>query len=103
MGRKNREKSRLDTSLNLRLTMQEKQQLKEDAYLVSLTMSQLVRRKYFGRRITQNSKIQILKELRRIAEYLSQRDKPMIDLGDLQTQKVMRDLVELMDKLGRDC
>ena len=41
----------LDDRINVRLTRDEKVRLKEDADLAGLSMSELVRRRYFGRPI----------------------------------------------------
>jgi len=60
----------LDAVLNLRLTADEKAKLKEDADLAGLSMSELVRRRYFGRPILASSDAIMLKELRRIGGLL---------------------------------
>ena len=56
----------LDAVINVRLTAAEKARLKEDADLAGLSMSELVRRRYFGRPIIANADAVMLKELRRI-------------------------------------
>lgn len=60
----------LDAVLNIRLTSVEKAKLKEDADLAGLSMSELVRRRYFGRPIIANADTVMLKELRRIGGLL---------------------------------
>lgn len=59
-------KHELDATLTLRLQAKEKQQLKEDADLAGLGMSELVRRRYFGRPIVAHADVVIVKELRRL-------------------------------------
>jgi len=97
------EKGRLTATLNLRLTVEEKSQMKDDAERASLTMSQLVRKRYFGRRVAWSPKVQNLKELRRIAEFLRQSDKHTDESGSILLSHVMLELIKLMGKLGRDC
>lgn len=60
----------LDAIINVRLTSAEKARLKEDADLAALSMSELVRRRYFGRPIVANADAIMLKELRRLGGLL---------------------------------
>jgi hypothetical protein len=60
----------LDSVINVRLTRTEKAKLKEDADLAALSMSELVRRRYFGRPIIADADAVMLKELRRIGGLL---------------------------------
>ncbi len=59
-----------DAVINVRLTSAEKAALKEDADLAGLSMSELVRRRYFGRPIIANADAIMLKELRRLGGLL---------------------------------
>jgi len=60
----------LDTVINVRLTSAEKAKLKDDADLASMSMSALVRRRYFGRPIVANADAMMIKELRRLGGLL---------------------------------
>lgn len=60
----------LDAVVNVRLTTAEKARLLEDADLAALTMSQLIRRRYFGRPIIASADMVMLKELRRLGGLL---------------------------------
>jgi hypothetical protein len=60
----------LDTLISLRLTSSEKSQLKEDADFAGLSVSELVRRRYFGRPIVANADAVMIKELRRLGGLL---------------------------------
>jgi len=60
----------LDAVINVRLTSAEKAALKEDADLAGLSLSELVRRRYFGRPIIANADAVMLKELRRLGGLL---------------------------------
>lgn len=60
----------LDAVVNVRLTAPEKARLLEDADLAALTMSELIRRRYFGRPIIASADMVMLKELRRLGGLL---------------------------------
>lgn len=60
----------LDAIVNVRLLSSEKDRLREDADLAGLSMSELVRRRYFGRRIVAHADTALLKELRRLGGLL---------------------------------
>jgi len=60
----------LDAVINVRLTSAEKARLREDADLAGLSVSELVRRRYFGRPIVANADAVMLKELRRLGGLL---------------------------------
>ncbi len=61
---------RLDSVVNVRLTAAEKARLKEDAELAALGVSEVVRRRYFGRPIIASADAVMLRELRRIGGLL---------------------------------
>ena len=60
----------LNAIVNVRLLSSEKDRLREDADLAGLSMSELVRRRYFGRRIVAHADTALLKELRRLGGLL---------------------------------
>lgn len=60
----------LDSLISLRLTTREKAKLKDDADLAGLSVSELVRRRYFGRPIVANADAIMIKELRRLGGLL---------------------------------
>ena len=60
----------LDTVINVRLTSAEKAKLKEDADLAAISMSALVRRRYFGRPVIANANAAMIRELRRLGGWL---------------------------------
>jgi len=102
MSRKTQEQVRLNATLNIRLTLEEKHQMKEDAYLASLTVSQLVRKRYFGRRVSVNPNIQILKELRRVAEILNHFGNLPNGPQNIQLNRTLEYLAKTMGKVGSD-
>jgi hypothetical protein len=56
----------LDAVINVRLTSSEKERLKYDSDIAALSMSALVRKRYFGRPIIANADAVMIKELRRL-------------------------------------
>lgn len=60
----------LDAAIKVRLTAEEKLRLEEDAELAGLSMSELVRRRYFGRKIVAVADEVVIKELRRLGGLL---------------------------------
>lgn len=54
------------------MTAAEKNQLREDADLAGLSVSDLVRRRYFGRPIIANVDVVMVKELRRLGGLVKQ-------------------------------
>ncbi|WP_297577514.1 MobB mobilization protein [uncultured Deefgea sp.] len=92
----------LDARLNLRLTIQEKELLSLDADLASLSMSELVRRRYFGRPIVADEKAVILKELRRLGVQLkSLQGMPASEIQE-DAGHVLTALKKYLDVLSRD-
>ena len=62
----------LDAVVNIRLTFAERERLREEADLVGLSVSALVRRRYFGRRIVADTDLATIRELRRLGGLLKQ-------------------------------
>ncbi|WP_231869388.1 plasmid mobilization protein [Acetobacter malorum] len=60
----------LDAIVNVRLTADEKDRLKEDADLAGMSVSELVRRRYFGHPIVAHADIVMIRELRRLGGLL---------------------------------
>ena len=60
----------LDDAIKVRLTSSEKAILIEEAAIAGISMSELVRRRYFGRPIIANTDVVMLRELRRIGGLL---------------------------------
>lgn len=60
----------LDTKIAVRLTSQEKNQLAEDAIAAGMSMSALVRARYFGRKITARTDLTMVASLNRLVGLL---------------------------------
>lgn len=93
----------LNEALRLRLTGREKARLKSDADLAGLNLSELVRRRYFGRPIVAHADAIVIKELRRLAGVLKQWP---IESRQIYSQEIVDTLVEVkryLERLSRDC
>lgn len=67
---KNISEESLDAVVNVRLTSEEKERLRDDADMAALSMSALVRARYFGRPVVAHADQVIIKELRRLGGLL---------------------------------
>ena len=92
----------LDAVINVRLTASEKTRLKEDADLAALSMSELVRRRYFGRPIIANADAVMLKELRRIGGLLKHIHNESSGIYSKDTAQALNTLKTYIAKLSRD-
>lgn len=92
----------LDAVINVRLTAAEKAKLKEDADLAGLGMSELVRRRCFGRPIIANADAVMLKELRRIGGLLKHIHNDSGGVYSKDTAGALVALKDYMEKLSRD-
>ena len=92
----------LDAVINVRLTAAEKARLKEDADLAGVSMSELVRRRYFGRPIVANVDAVMLKELRRIGGLLKHIHNESNGIYSKETAAVLAVLKAYIEKLSHD-
>lgn len=92
----------LDAVVNVRLTSAEKIRLKEDAELAGLSMSELVRRRYFGRPIVASADAVMLKELRRIGGLLKHIHASSGGVYSKETSEALVVLKGYMEKLSDD-
>lgn len=92
----------LDAMLNVRLTAAEKSRLKEDADLAALSMSELVRRRYFGRPIIANADAVMLRELRRIGGLLKHVHNESNGAYSHDTAGALALLKAYIERLSRD-
>lgn len=92
----------LDAVINVRLTLVEKARLKEDADLAGLSMSELVRRRYFGRPIVASADAVMLKELRRIGGLLKHLHNESGGIYSKDTAGALIALKSYIEKLSND-
>ena len=89
----------LDAIVNVRLTSSEKERLKEDADMAGLSMSELVRRRYFGKPIIANADAIMLKELRRIGGLIKHVHNQSNGAYNTETIAVLSTLKKYIEKL----
>lgn len=90
----------LDEHLRLRLLVSEKQRLAEDAENAGLSMSELVRRRYFGRPIVTRSDKAVIRELRRQGGLLKHIHNQSNGAYSDLTANALRSLVTYLDQLS---
>ena len=91
----------LDAVINVRLTAAEKARLKEDADLAGVSVSELVRRRYFGRPIIASTDAVMLKELRRLgglAKHLHQESRGAYSKETAAALIAIRDYIEKLSR-----
>ncbi len=92
----------LDAVINVRLTATEKAKLKEDADLAGLSLSELVRRRYFGKPILANADAVMLKELRRLGGLLKHVHNESQGVYSKETAGALMALKAYLEQLSRD-
>ena len=101
MPQTRKETEPLTERIGVRVTAGEKARLREDAALASLSVSELVRRRYFGRPILARADQAMVRELRRLGGLL----KPIrAESGGTpqQTEEALRAVVAAIERLGDD-
>jgi hypothetical protein len=91
----------LDERINVRLTRAEKERLKEDADLAGLSMSELVRRRYFGRPIIANADAAMIKELRRIGGLVKHTFLESNGMYSTDTSAALKAVKQYIEQLSR--
>jgi len=92
----------LDAVINVRLTAAEKARLQEDADFAGVSMSELVRRRYFGRRVVAHADAVVLKELRRIGGLLKHIHNESRGVYSKDTAGALGALQSYIERLSRD-
>ncbi len=92
----------LDAMLRLRLTASEKERLREDADLAGLSMSELVRRRYFGRPIIANADAVMIKELRRLGGLVKHVHNESNGVNSKETAEALVALKIYIERLSDD-
>ena len=92
----------LSAIINVRLTAAEKARLQEDADLAALSMSELVRRRYFGRPIVANADAVTIRELRRIGALLKRVHDESAGVYCQETAGALLALKGHIERLSRD-
>ena len=91
----------LDAVINVRLTAAEKARLKEDADLAGVSVSELVRRRYFGRPIVAHADAVMLKEMRRLGGLLKHIHNESGGVYSKETAAALAAIRVYIEKLAR--
>ena len=93
------EADRLDASVHLRLKSEEKEQLKHDADVAGLSMSELIRRQYFSQTIRSRADDVMINELRRLGGLLKHTHNITGGTHFAQTASILTKLEDFVDRL----
>lgn len=93
---------KLTACLRLRLTEHEKNELRKEAEIAGLSMSELVRRRYFGKPIIASADEAMLRELRRIGGLLKHIHNESQGSYSTLTAKALHELADYIIKLKND-
>ena len=89
----------LSEKIAVRLTKDEKERLREDADLAGLSVSELVRRRYFGRPIVANTDMVMVRELRRIGGLLKHVHISSKGAYSSDTARALSELTKQLERL----
>jgi hypothetical protein len=92
----------LTEHIGVRVTLDEKARLQEDAALASLSVSELVRRRSFGRPVIAQADQVMVRELRRIGELLKRLQEESDGAQRQQTTEVLSTLAAAIERLRHD-
>lgn len=90
----------LGAVVSLRLTTAEKEQLRHDAEIAGLSISEIVRRRYFGRAIIANADLVMMNELRRLGGLLKRVHTQSEGAYSKTTASLLNDLKAYIRKLS---
>ena len=91
----------LDAIVNVRLTSAEKERLRDDADMAALSMSALVRARYFGRPVIAHADQVMIKELRRLGGLLKHVHNESAGAYAAETSAALFLVSEAIRKVGR--
>jgi hypothetical protein len=91
----------LGDAIKVRVTTTEKKRLREDAELAGLTVSELVRRRSFGRPILAKTDLATTRELRRLGGLLKHLYNQSNGANSKESAAALRALTAYLEKLAR--
>jgi hypothetical protein len=92
----------LDAVINIRLKTAEKARLQEDADLAAISMSELVRRRFFGRPVLASADQAMIRELRRLGGLLKHLHNETGGVLHRDTAAVLAALKAYIERLSHD-
>ena len=90
----------LTAKIAVRLQPEEKAQLREDADIAGISVSELVRRRYFGRPIVANADLMMIRELRRLGGLLKHVHNESGGTYSAETARALRQVYAFIDQLA---
>lgn len=93
---------KLDCVINVRLSARERAQLIVDAQHAGLTISTLVRRRYFGRRVISRPYLKVVAELRRIGGLIKAAQLQTDSQSDQEFSAALRSVHVCIERLTSD-
>ncbi|KGE50222.1 plasmid mobilization protein [Xanthomonas axonopodis] len=91
----------LTEKIAVRLTPDEKARLRDDAEVAGLSVSELVRRRYFGRPIVANADMVMVRELRRIGGLLKHIHNTTDGVYSRETSQALVEITGHIKKLSQ--
>jgi hypothetical protein len=91
----------LDAVVNVRLTIDEKYRLANDADIAGISMSELVRARYFGRPVVANANMVMIKELRRLGGLLKFVHTESNGAYSHETASMLKEVSRFIDRMSR--
>ncbi|WP_186080575.1 plasmid mobilization protein [Burkholderia gladioli] len=91
----------LTEKIAVRLTPDEKARLRDDAELAGVSVSELVRRRYFGRPIVANTDMVMVRELRRIGGLLKHIHNTTDGVYSRETAQALVEITGQIKKLSQ--
>lgn len=91
----------LDASIKVRLTVEEKSMLIDDADMAGISMSELVRRRYFGKKIASKVDQKMIAQLNRIGGLLKQIQVESVGAYSAQTSSALKDVQALISEIRK--
>lgn len=89
----------LTASITLRLAPEEKDRLKSDADMAGLSVSEIVRRHYFGRPVIANADLVMVKEMRRMGGLMKHLHNESDGTYRMETAEAINAIVRYIDTL----
>lgn len=90
----------LNARVTLRLAPDEKERLRSDADLAGLSVSEVIRRHYFGRPIIANADAAMIRELRRMGGLMKHLHIDSGGMYSAQTGAALNSIVNYIDQLA---
>jgi hypothetical protein len=99
-NRRVNEDQNLTSALRLRLTDDEKEMLRKDAESAGISMSELVRSRYFGKKIVTNADEEMIRELRRQGGLLKHINSQSAGIYSREVENAILSIQKAIDRIA---